>query len=303
MSRVAAIGCALGVAAVILPSCVRHDTGGEVIVVSQPALAWAARSLTGDTGTPEVVTLLPAGADPETYEPTLSTMRDLARASMFMYLDTPGFERSTAEAIRHNFPGLRMADLSEGIPPVYDHSHEHCGHDHAGDGHNHASEEPNPHMLLSTANMRVIIRNMQHALTLSDPASASVYSHRADSIVELTYRLDSDPRVSYAKSGTGAFAIMHPALSYMARDWGLTQVPLEQEGREATPRQYMERLRRARGVSLLIADAGDDPTRAAEAARQLGIPVVTVPLGEEDWPAVMDSLASAIYRTSRISTQ
>ena len=116
---------------VILSGCSggRKDDRPAIAVSFEPQ-AWMLEQIAGDDF--DIVTLLPAGSDPETYQPSISTMKGLGKAEAFFTLGTDGFEKSLTDNIASNFPGLKVVDCSEGVAKIFG-THGH--HEH--DGHNH----------------------------------------------------------------------------------------------------------------------------------------------------------------------
>lgn len=252
------------------------------VAVSVPPLARLVTDLMGDSV--EVVTLVPPTADPETYEPTLATMKGLADSQLYLTLDTPGFERAVSRSLPSNFPSLQAVNLSKGLSPLFDHGHSHHHqHDHDHEGHNHTGEEADPHYLTSVRNVSSIVDSMANALSRRWPEKAGNIRTRRDSLQHYLASLDSTITAVFAKTDRHRFAVTHPSLGYFARDYGLTQVALSGGHREMSPQMYAEALDKAGEVAVLFTERTQDPTRAAEAARQLGIPLLTLDLNSESW--------------------
>ncbi len=93
-----------------------------------------------------------------------------------------------------------------------------------------------------------------------------------------------------------AFVVMHPSLSYFARDYGLRQVAMETDGKEASPRQLAERMEKARKLKakVLIHDREHSPAQAKNVAEQLGLKLIIVSLNGNDWREEMMKTAHAI---------
>ena len=261
-----------------------EETGTPRVAVSVPPLARLVSDLMGDSV--EVVTLVPPTADPESYEPTLATMKGLADSQIFLTLDTPGFERALSRSLPSNFPNLPTVNLSRGLTPLFDHTHNHAHHHHHDDeheGHSHEGEEADPHYLSSVRNVSVIVDSMSDALIRRWPERAwSITSHR-DSLQRSLAAMDSTLRANFSQGSNQRFAITHPSLGYLARDYGLTQISLSGGHREMTPKMYAEALDKAGDVAVLFTEQTQDPTRASEASRQLGIPLVILDLNSESW--------------------
>lgn len=63
-------------------------------------------------------------------------------------------------------------------------------------------------------------------------------------------RLDERVGETLARSGTEYFMIYHPAMTYYARDYGIRQVAVEQEGKEPSAKRLAALIRQARADSI-----------------------------------------------------
>ena len=75
-----------------------------------------------------------------------------------------------------------------------------------------------------------------------------------------------------------AFLIYHPALSYFARDYGLTQLCLEEGGKEPSPAHLQTLIRtcREQGVRTVFVQREFDSRNAELVARELDARLVTI---------------------------
>lgn len=266
-----------------------HAPEGKVAVTFEPQ-ATVAAALTGDPGS--VVTLLKAGSNPETYDPTMSDMTALQGADIYFTLNTPGFERGALRRVSDNYPGLRIVDASEGLEIItgtHGHAHSH------GDGHDHG-DGGDPHLWTSVRNMRQMIPVMAEALVNSDPALADSVGRRAMLLTDRLQALDDSIAALLRPVRGATFVVMHPSLSYFARDYGLRQMPMETEGKEASPRQLQARLdsAAARRPLLMVVEAGHNPEQGAAMARQLGLDTLQISLNSPAWESELLRLATAL---------
>ena len=122
-----------------------------------------------------------------------------------------------------NAPQMQVFDMSQGISLIRDEGHTHEGHVHAGG--------VEPHVWNSPTNARIIARNVCDALCRLDSLNAPFYTARLDSLNGVIDRTDSIVRSILADAASHTFLIYHPALSYFARDYGLTQLCWRKEAR------------------------------------------------------------------------
>jgi len=81
-----------------------------------------------------------------------------------------------------------------------------------------------------------------------------------------------------------SFIIYHPALSYLARDYGLKQYSIEFEGKNPSPSQMKALIDRARkeGINVVFVQQGFDTKNATVIANEIGGKVYVInPLAYE----------------------
>ena len=123
--------------ALILSSCsTKHDN--NVLVVSIEPQRQPLEAIVGDKY--NVETILPSGANPESFEITLKTRKDVDRAQAYFTVGTLPFESSITETLPDN---VITVNCSEDIPPLFgthsDHHHsDHHHGDHQCGSHDHA---------------------------------------------------------------------------------------------------------------------------------------------------------------------
>lgn len=270
------------IATVALSSCGggKKDFGNEkpVVAVSYDSYRWLLKQIVGDSV--DIVTLLPAGADPETYEPDIASLMQLQKSVLYLTTNTSGFESRLGGQVAGSFPDVVVKDLSEGINLI-----------------SGTHEESDPHIMTSVRNARRIAANMLEAISEADTANRDYYGRRCEALI---VRLDSlDKALSEGvgrgavQSGSRTFVVMHPSMSYLARDYNLVQIPMEHGGKEASPRQLHENADKAKAAHpmLFFVEKGHNEAQARELAGYVGAPVVEIYQNDYQWFEHMKSLA------------
>ncbi len=264
------------------------------ITVTVPPLAYFAQQIGGDSL--DVTTLMPAGADPESFEPGLSAMRNLSRSGNLAVVGLLPFEKKLVATMTAGNRAPRVFTMAEGIDLIYGtHSHSHSDSD---DDHHH-DKDADPHVWSSVKNGRIIADNMLRAILAIAPEHETYYRTRH---AALTARLDSIDAEATRRLGlmpSRAFVIWHPSLSYMARDYNLDQLAVSLENKESSSQQIHRLIAEASQkapVAFLI-PAGTGNQRASAIAESLHLPPVEVNLMSADWETditeVIDNLTSA----------
>lgn len=280
---------AILVGAALVSGCARGGSDVDdrpTVTVSIAPQAWLLEQIAGDSV--NINTLLSTGSNPETFEPGVTVMKTASASDALMLSGALGFELTLAERIGSNNPDLRIVDTSRGIEPIYG-THTHAGHTHADD-------VADPHTWTSVRNARTIAANMLATLVEIDPDNADYYTGRA---TRLDARLDSLDSVIAARLDSlpvRTFLVWHPSLSYFARDYGLQQVSIGNEGREATVQGLRSIIDRAAGAGtqVLFVQADFDLSRAEALSAETGARVVTINPLDPDWESQINIITDAL---------
>ncbi|MCC8113914.1 MAG: zinc ABC transporter substrate-binding protein [Bacteroidales bacterium] len=230
-----------------------------------------------------VVTLLPPGSNPETFEPTVAQRMRAAKSQAYFPIGYLPFE----EALSATFEGKApVVDTSAGIELLSD-THSHGDHDHA---------VADPHIWSSLRNGKIMAQNMAAALAQLDPEHAQEYRERS---AQLSARLDSlDAVAAQAASGAQAFAVWHPSLSYFARDYGLKQIAVGQESKEVSLKELKRIIEEARedSVKVFFFQREYDSRQADNLNQEIGSRLVVIDPLAYDWDTELIRIADELSR-------
>lgn len=262
-------------------SCSGNSNPGQPVryAVSYPMQRYLLCEIAGDSA--EVSTLIPPGTDPETYESSVQTLRSLENSRAYFILGTPGFEESILRKVSDNLGEVEPVDCGKNIPHISD---------------AHGNGESDPHIWNSLRNAISIATAMRDWLVSHDPDHAAGYNRRYTDLNRRLTALDDSIAGILDDAKGKAFVVMHPSLSYFAHDYGLRQIAMETEGKEASPRQLSARMDEARksGATVMIHDREHSSAAAESVARQLGLTLVSVSLNGDNWAEEMITIAKAI---------
>lgn len=215
----------------------REQRSQETIFVSILPLRSLIYDLVGDDFPIEV--LVPAGASPETFEPTPRQFAALDRAQFVFNVGLIDFETTLLGKLENR---QQIINLSEGIELIAGS----CSHTAAADGHaHHHAHGIDPHIWMSPKALRRMAANAYEAIRKAYPDSAKYernYRQLDARLSELDVRTDRLIR----ESGVRLFIIYHPALTYYARDYGLQQIAIENDGKEPSARHLARLIQQAK---------------------------------------------------------
>ena len=278
--------------ALVAASCTgapRQAGDRPVLAVSIPPQAAVLQELVDTAFT--VVSVMPAGANPETYDPSVSERAAVNGARAYFTVGTLPFEQVLTRGLD---PGVEIVATALGIEPVTGtHSHHH-GHGDADD--HHHDIDVDPHVWTSWPNTAAMAAAMAQALGRIDPARADLYAARADSIAVRCDRSLADARRRIGHAGVRAFAVWHPSLSYYARDLGLSQIAVGQESKEisVTALRRVVDEARSQGVRVMFFQREFDSRQAQTVNAEIGSALVTIDPLSSDWEEQLNLITDAV---------
>ena len=273
------------IALLLLGACGhRQRTAVPTLTVTIEPLRYFTEAIAGPRY--HVVSMVPEGNSPETYDPTPQQLVNLSQSTAYFQVGYIGFEQSWTDRLKANNPRLPFFDTSEGIELIRE-TKAHHGHTHIGG--------VEPHVWNSPKNALLMTDNICTALSTLDAAHADEYRARTDSLQHLIRQTDEELRTLL--SGTGeSFLIYHPALSYFARDYGLHQISIEENGKEPSPAQLQQliRLCQEKNIQVIFVQQEFDLRNAQLIARELGVEVIPINPLSYHWQEEMLKVAHAL---------
>ena len=232
--------------------------------------------------------LVPAGASPETFEPTPRQYIALNEAQWIFHTGLIDFEQSLLTKIDHQ---EKLANLHEGIELLAGS----CSHHHSlKHPHHHGID---PHIWTSPRALQQMAATMYATIHAAYPDSVR-YTANYERLQAQLIALDQRTEEQIAESGIRSFVVYHPALTYYARDYGLTQEAIEQEGKEPSARQLAALIRKARseGVRTILYQRQFPRSSVETLAADIDAQAIEFDPLAEDIVSQIDSITSWITR-------
>jgi zinc transport system substrate-binding protein len=265
---------------------------GRVITVSIPPFAYFIEAVAGDDF--KVNVMLPPGADHHIWEPLPAQINALAGSEAFIINGQLGFEQAWMGRFREINPDMKILDLSQNIDLIELRGTEKEEDNHGHDVHLHNG--PDPHYWMSPVSAYVIAEDVKNFLTQLNPASAQKYEAGLKALQNNIARVDSTLREELSGAPSTTFMIYHPALTYMARDYGLEQISFEDEGKSPSPARMkaLIDIARDKGINIIFIQAEYDLRNAESLAGETGAGLVVINPMNRDWPAAVLEVGKAI---------
>ena len=173
--------------------------------------------------TVNVKSIIPAGADAHSYEPTMQDMTTYANADAFIYVggNMETFSDSISSALSNQPVELIHLYTHEDLfTPEHD-EHE---HDHGSDE-DHDHGDLDPHIWISPTKMIDVAEIIVEELILLNPSAEEFYLENYEVLVEDLEALDQAFHETLDDKENGHIIVPHAAYGYWST-YGITQIPL-----------------------------------------------------------------------------
>ncbi len=269
-------GLVLAAALLALAGC---GTRGEadrrpLIAVSVPPQSELVQAIAGPGF--RVATLLPPGASPATYAPTLAERLGVAEAALLVEVGHPGlpFERVWIASLISDRPRLPVVRM---LP--------------AG-----AKGEGDPHLWTDPQQMGELARRLAAALQVGWPADARGFETRLARFETELAQLDRELREILAPVRGRRFYVFHPAWGPFAHAYGLEQVAIEHQHKEPGPHGLSRLIEGARAdhARVIFVQPQFDPASARVVAEAIGATVEVLDPLAPDWADNLRRVASRL---------
>lgn len=197
-----------------------------------------------------VSVLLGDGADPHIFSPTPKQITQLGKSKIYFTIGLP-FERRLGEKL--------VGDVVPAIVPTdagvrkragsCEHS-SHAQHQHGPECRPEQTDGDDPHIWLSLPLIRIQARIVAGALARCDSSNANMYNRNLAEFIEETRDLEQRIAQVLKPYQGRSFYVFHPAFTYFAADFGLTEVAVETEGKLPSPKQLAGLIAEMKGANV-----------------------------------------------------
>ncbi len=253
------------------------DTG-HMITVSILPQKYFVDQISG--GLIKVNVLVPPGSSPHDYSVLPSQMKALSKSKVWLQIGLLTFEEVWNDKFAEINKDLVITNCSDGIEPIAgadEHEEDHSEHAHR-DG-------LDPHIWLAPSDAKILATNTFNALKSSFPELAPEFEINFGYLLAVMDSVSVQIEKELAPMPNRSFLIFHPTLGYFARQYHLEQIPLEQDGKEPSPRHMkdMVDIARAGNLHVILIQKEFDTENALQLSREIDGKVVVIDPLEYDW--------------------
>jgi len=263
ISKILCLVIAFSLIIVTSAGCAPKITNDKITVaVTIVPLAGFVKAVCGDKV--NVLTLIPPGYSPATYEPTPQQMIEFSDADICFAIGVPAEEAMLSEAVP---TVIRLQDI---VAKVYPERYfEDGGRD--------------PHIWLSVKRVKIMVTEIASQMSELDPVNADFYQSNAEEYLKQLDEVNTQLVSAVNEMDSKQFIVFHPSFGYLADDYGLNMVALEEEGKEATAAHLQEVIdfAKAEGIKAIFYQEEIDSKQAQSFAEEIGgATVMLSPLAE-----------------------
>lgn len=274
---------------ILIASCGRQSNSSNerIITVSIAPFKYFVEAIAGSDFSVNV--MVPAGSDPHIYEPFPEQINNLRKSVGYISNGYMGFEMNWLERFYETNRQMKKLSLGDNIDPIAG-EHQHEG-EHL--------EGADPHYWVSPVCATVMAKDVKDFLIQLNPSERVKYETNYKLLLVKIQDMDKKARELFGSVQQKSVMIYHPNLAYLARDYNLTEIPVEYEGKEPSPSHLRELIDLARRENLktVFIQKEYDTKNAKAIADEIGAELKIIDPLSGDWLTSTDEIIDALYRS------
>lgn len=233
------------------------------ILVSIEPLKFLVEEIGGDKVS--TLVLVPPGASPHSFEPTAKQLILASQADLW-FCARESFEEKALKVLKSHHPSIKVIDTLESLPLIKGHLCHHC------------KEDIDTHVWLSPTLYLMQAQIVYQALCQNYPEHSLYFLEKFNVLKNKLESLNQELSDLFSKARQKYVLVSHPAFAYFCRDYHLTQLSIEVEGRDPGAKQLTHLLQQLRsyGIKVVFAQEQYQTKGAYLIAKELGGKVIMV---------------------------
>lgn len=224
----------------------------------------------------DVRVMIPQGVSPESYEPTAQRLIAFSRARIYIKIGQNVFpaEKKFLRILSEKSAFVKVIGFPEDIKQIPD----------------------DPHVWLSPAAVKKLAPKISQAIIGMDPRNKSYYENNLSLFLKDIEGMEIQIKTKLAGKEGGSFLVFHPAWGHFAAEFGLKQIAIEKEGKQASAlhlRRIVEEAKEKR-IDVIFVQRGFDSKGARSVAQEIKGRIIEVDPLEKDWLINLENFAAML---------
>jgi zinc transport system substrate-binding protein len=265
----------------------------KIITVSIPPFKYFIKAIGGNDFTVNI--MVPAGSNPHIYEPVPEQIASLRKSLAYISDGYLGFEMTWLDRFYETNNRMKKLSLGDKIDLIRP----------AENLHSENIEGADPHYWISPKCGLIIAAEVKSLLIELNPEKSDQYEVKYNDLVKSINDIDNKAIRLFEAYKDRKFMIFHPTLSYFARDYGLKEIAVENEGKEPTPSSLRELIDvgKANKIRVIFVQREYDTKNASSIAAETGAILETIDPLSEDWAKSVEQIIDEIYKSFETEEQ
>ncbi len=260
------------------------------ICVSIPPQAFFIQKIAGDLV--KTTILIPPGASPATFTPKPSQLKAIKESRIYFTIGVP-FETNWLDRFKSINPDLKVIDTTQGISKLpMPHEIGHEGENH----HEHGTLDP--HVWLSPTLVEKQAAIIKNTLSNLYPKQANIYENNYQKFLLELHLVQKQINNKLSHISNRRFIVFHPSFGYFAKDFNLTQVAIEKEGKEPSLKYIKQVIEFAhkKHIKTIFVEPQFSQKSARYIAKHIGGNVVTIDPLAKKWDTNLMEIAKSFEK-------
>ncbi len=230
-----------------------------------------------------VLVLVKSNHLPHYYEPLASDMRMVSSSNAYFSIGVE-FENIWLKKIVSQNKNIKIFKTDKNIKKISITNH----HGHTDD----------PHIWLSPSNVKIIAKNILDYLIILDSKNKSYYTKNYKTFIKKIINTDKQIKKNLQKRINKHFMVIHPSWGYFAKDYGLSQLEIEVEGKGPSPRGMIKIIKKAKKnkIKTIISTPETSDKLGQQIAKILGIKVIKISPVSSNWSETLIYLSKVLSK-------
>ncbi|KEO81178.1 metal ABC transporter substrate-binding protein [Tumebacillus flagellatus] len=242
-----------------------EDRKLQIVTTFYPMYDFA-KQIAGDQA--DVTLLIPSNVEPHDWEPTPQDLIKIQKADVFIYngAGLEGWVDKTLQSLNLNH--LKIVEASKGLPLLEGEFEEEGSSAHPGEA------QLDPHVWLDPVLAEQQVSTIEKALAEVDPAHAAAYQASGEAYQQRLQNLDKSYRAVTSTAPRKEFVTSHAAFGYLAKRYGLQQIPISGLNPEVEPTTAqvadVVKLAKSHATPVIYFESLVSPKVAERVAQEIG---------------------------------